>query len=159
MRSILRNSILVTLLILLLIGAGCTSTTTTSSMTTMTTSAPVSGTTLQASTSSTTSTPQASSAGQTVQLALTARNIAFDQKSFTVPAGSHVQLTLDNQDSGIPHNFAVYTSSAASTVIFKGDVITGPSKMTYTFDAPTSPGTYYFRCDVHPGMNGQFIVQ
>jgi plastocyanin len=25
--------------------------------------------------------------------------------------------------------------------------------------APSEPGTYYFECDVHPSMNGDFIVQ
>jgi len=30
---------------------------------------------------------------------------------------------------------------------------------TYTFTAPSTPGTYFFRCDVHPEtMTGQFIV-
>jgi plastocyanin len=41
-----------------------------------------------------------------------------------------------------------------------GDVITGPKKITYTFDAPEKPGTYFFRCDIHPTtMTGQFIVE
>lgn len=157
MRPIFRISIQVTLLIVLLIAAGCTSTTTTSVPTT--TSAPVSGTTIVASASATASNPQTTGVAQTKQLAIIAQNFAFDQTSLTVPAGSHVQLTFDNQDSGVPHNVAIYTSAAASTVIFKGEIITGPKMTTYTFDAPTKPGTYYFRCDVHSGMNGQFIVQ
>lgn len=156
MRPIFRISVLMTLLIVLLIAAGCTSTTTT---TTTTTSAPVTGTTIMASASTTEPTTGIPGAGQTTQLALIAQNYAFDRASITVPAGSHVQLTFDNQDTGVPHNVAIYTSAAASTVIFKGEIITGPKKTTYTFDAPTKPGTYFFRCDIHPGMNGQFIVQ
>jgi plastocyanin len=63
-------------------------------------------------------------------------------------------------DSGIPHNFAVYNNQSATTVIFRGDVVTGPGTKTYTFTAPATPGTYFFRCDVHPTqMTGQFIVQ
>jgi plastocyanin len=62
-------------------------------------------------------------------------------------------------DSGIPHNFAVYTNSAATTTIFKGQVITGPGATTYTFTAPDQAGTYFFRCDVHPAqMTGEFVV-
>ena len=33
-----------------------------------------------------------------------------------------------------------------------------PVKITYVFTAPAIPGTYYFRCDLHPSMQGQFIV-
>jgi plastocyanin len=62
-------------------------------------------------------------------------------------------------DSGIPHNFSVYTNSAATSPIFTGQIITGPATTTYTFNAPAA-GTYFFRCDVHPTvMTGQFIVQ
>jgi plastocyanin len=155
MQPIIVISTLVILCIVLLMTAGCTGTTSSSSNTT--TSAPVSGTTITGSTPESTSQPSA--IGQTTQVTLVSVNYAFDKTSITVPAGSHVQLTLDNQDTGIPHNVAIYTSAAASTVIFKGEVITGPKKITYTFDAPTTPGTYYFRCDIHPSMNGAFIVQ
>ena len=157
MRPILKNFVQVILLIVLLITAGCTTTTTTSVPTT--TSAPTSGTTIMTSALTTVPTTTIPGAGQTTQLTLVAKNYAFDRTSIAVPAGSKVQLVLDNQDSGVPHNIAIYTSSAATTVIFKGEIITGPMKTTYTFDAPATPGTYYFRCDVHPSMNGQFIVQ
>lgn len=100
-----------------------------------------------------------SQAGSTVTIDLTAKNIAFNVNSITVPAGSNVAINFNNQDNGVPHNFAVYTDSSASTTIFKGPIITGPNMTTYTFTAPTTPGTYFFRCDVHPTqMNGQFIV-
>ncbi len=91
---------------------------------------------------------------------LVAQNIAFDKKTITVKAGSMVTINFNNKDSGIPHNFAAYTDSSASTPIFVGAIITGPATTTYTFSAPSTPGTYFFRCDVHPTqMTGQFIVQ
>ena len=97
---------------------------------------------------------------QVVTINLTAKNIAFNTDKITVPAGSHITVIFNNQDSGIPHNFAVYTDSSAQTPVFIGQIITGPATITYTFDAPTQPGTYFFRCDVHPTqMTGQFIVQ
>jgi plastocyanin len=40
-----------------------------------------------------------------------------------------------------------------------GEIITGPATINYTFTAPSEPGTYYFQCDVHPSMNGDFIVE
>jgi len=101
----------------------------------------------------------ASQSGSTVTINLMAKNIAFNLNSITVPAGSSVVINFDNQDNGVSHNFAVYTDNSASTAIFKGDVITGPKMTTYTFKAPAAPGTYFFRCDIHPTvMNGQFIV-
>jgi len=99
-------------------------------------------------------------AGQNVTIGLTAQNMAFNTSTITVPAGAMVTMNFDNRDSGIPHNFAAYTDSSASKSIFVGEVITGPETTTYTFTAPSDPGTYFFRCDVHPTtMTGQFIVK
>ena len=91
---------------------------------------------------------------------VTAMGMAFDTTTITVPAGAHLTITFHNNDEGVSHNIAFYTSSAATTVIYKGARITGVSSITYTFDAPATPGTYFFRCDVHPTtMTGQVIVQ
>jgi plastocyanin len=98
--------------------------------------------------------------GPTVNLGLTAKNILFNTTSITVPAGAHVVMTFDNEDAGIPHNFAVYTDSTATKKIFSGTIITGVQTTTYTFDAPKDPGNYFFRCDVHPTiMYGTFTVK
>lgn len=98
--------------------------------------------------------------GETTSVDLAAENIAFDTDTITVPAGAEVTVNFDNEDNGIPHNFAVYTDSSASQSIFVGDTITGPETTTYTFTAPSEPGTYFFRCDIHPQqMTGDFIVQ
>lgn len=96
---------------------------------------------------------------QAVTVDLNAKNVAFDKNSITVPAGARVTMNFDNQES-IPHNFALYDSPQAQKAIFVGEVITGPRTIVYTFDAPTEPGNYFFRCDIHPmTMTGQFIVQ
>jgi len=93
-------------------------------------------------------------------ITVTAAGMAFDTSSITVSAGAHVTITFHNNDSGVPHNIAFYTSTAATSIIYKGARTTGVSTVTYTFDAPTTPGTYFFRCDVHPTtMTGEFIVQ
>jgi len=106
-----------------------------------------------------TPTPIPTSTSQSVSINLTAKNIAFDKNTITVPAGAHVTMIFNNQDTGIPHNFALYTNQSAQTSIFRGEIVTGPTTVTYTFDVPTQPGTYFYRCDVHPHMAGQFIVQ
>jgi plastocyanin len=107
------------------------------------------------------STKNASLVGQkSVTVNLTAENIAFDKNTITVPAGASVTVNFDNRDSGVPHNFAVYDTEAAEKTIFQGKIVDGPAKITYTFMAPSQPGTYFFRCDIHPTtMKGQFIVE
>lgn len=98
-------------------------------------------------------------APEAVTIDLVAENIAFDTDTITVPAGSEVTVNFDNRDA-VPHNFAVYENSAGENPIFVGEIFTGPAQMTYTFTAPEEPGTYFFRCDVHPGtMNGDVIVE
>jgi plastocyanin len=94
-----------------------------------------------------------------VTIGLTAKDISFNTSKIMVPVGSSVTIRFDNQDANIPHNVAIYTDDTAKTAIFKGEIITGPGEIDYTFDAPATPGTYFFRCDIHPQMNGQFIVQ
>jgi plastocyanin len=88
---------------------------------------------------------------------LVAEKMAFNTSTITVPAGAHVIVNFENKDAGVRHNFAVYDSSM--NVIFRGDLIAGPSKTTYSFDAPAKASTYRFQCDPHASfMNGQFIV-
>jgi plastocyanin len=109
--------------------------------------------------SKSTTTPSTSSTSTTVGISLVAQNMAFDKATITIPAGSFVTINFNNMDAGVPHNFALYTSSAATTSIFVGDKITGANTTSYHFTAPSTPGTYFFRCDVHPTtMTGSFIV-
>ena len=103
-------------------------------------------------------TATAPATGQSVTIDLAAKNLAFDKSTITVPAGAQVTINFNNQDA-ISHNFALYTDSSASKSIFVGQTISA-STTVYKFTAPTTPGTYFFRCDVHPSiMNGKFIVQ
>ena len=133
---------------------GCSTT----SSTTTTTASPT--TTQPTTTSPTTTPPTTTPSGQTVTIDLIAQNIAFSKSTITVPAGATVKVNFDNKDSGVAHNFALYTNSSATTSIFVGDIITGPATITYTFLAPSTPGSYFFRCDIHPTMMiGTFIVQ
>ncbi len=99
------------------------------------------------------------SMSKTVTVDIMAKDMAFNTSTITVPAGAEVTMNFDNQDSGVPHNVAIYSDESKSEEIYKGEVITGPKKTVYMFTAPSEPGTYYFQCDIHPNMNGEFIVE
>ena len=156
-RSIPGNPVLiafVALIVLALSLAGCAAGSTPTATTTTTSSSPPTTTTSSQPPTTT------STAAQSVSVDLAAKNIKFDKSTITVPAGAQVSIVFDNQDAGIPHNFALYTDSSAATSIYVGQIVTGPKKITYTFTAPGTPGNYYFRCDVHPTqMTGTFVVQ
>jgi plastocyanin len=87
----------------------------------------------------------------------------FDKKCFGVTAGKAFSITFKNDDTGVPHNWSLFTDSSAATRLGgapdAGTFITGPDQTTYQVKA-LDPGTYYFRCDVHPtsAMVGQFVV-
>ncbi len=103
--------------------------------------------------------PTPSAPGATV-IQITAKNTAFDKKALTASAGQPVTVQFSNDDTGVIHNFAVYTDKSASQKIFSGELTTGPQTVNYTFTAPSTPGTYFFRCDVHPDqMFGSFTVK
>ena len=95
-----------------------------------------------------------------VTIDLIAKNYVFDMSTITVPAGAKVTINFENEDVGIPHNFSLYDSSSANNALFKGEVINGVNKITYTFTAPAKAGTYVFRSDLLPEtMSGSFVVQ
>jgi plastocyanin len=79
--------------------------------------------------------------------------VSFDSKLLIVPAGRPFDLVFDNKQAGVPHNVKIGDSAAMATVIFDGEVITGPAQITYHVPA-ISQGDYYFECKIHPNMNG-----
>lgn len=104
--------------------------------------------------------PVVSVVGEPVTINLSASNVAFDKSRITVPPGATVTIVFTNNESGISHNFALYETPAANTPIHVGEIITGGRTIEYTFIAPTTSGTYFFRCNVHPTiMKGDFIVR
>jgi plastocyanin len=92
-------------------------------------------------------------------LTLEAENVAFSTDQIELPAGEETELEFTNSDSSATsHNFSIYEDDSAKKNLFKGDVVPGGSSSTYTIPA-LDKGSYYFQCDIHPGMNGTVKVE
>lgn len=89
---------------------------------------------------------------------LVAKSIGWDKNCLSITAGKPFTVTIDNQDRGIAHNFAVWANAKLKHRFFVTPDLTGPS--TKTFRLPgLPPGRYYFQCDIHgPAMSGTFLV-
>ena len=88
---------------------------------------------------------------------MTASGLAFDTQTITLPANTPYTLTFDNEDSGVPHDIAIFPDASATNPLFTGDIVIGVKTVQYPIPA-LKPGTYYFHCDVHPDMNGSVTV-
>jgi plastocyanin len=88
---------------------------------------------------------------------LVAEQVSFNTDELTVTAGEDAIVSLDNKDS-VPHNFSVYEDESAAKAIFNGANTAGGTTTDYEFKAPPK-GDYFFRCDIHPTMNGTFIAE
>jgi plastocyanin len=87
-----------------------------------------------------------------------AENTAFNTNEITLPADTPTTLTLENRDPAA-HNLSIYEDETASgDPLFTFEPFPGPR--TEPFDVPPIPaGGYYFRCDVHPPMEGRVVVR
>ena len=91
-------------------------------------------------------------------LQITAEDNKFDKDCMAVPADQTFTIELDNKDWGIPHNVSLYDTANGSKTLYKGEVVYGPRKITYTVPAQAK-GSYAFICDPHAEfMRGTFIV-
>jgi plastocyanin len=95
--------------------------------------------------------------GPAAEASITAAGLAFNTTTLSFPANTSVALTLDNKDPGTMHNVAIYQDQAYTQPLFQGDLVTGPTTVTYDVP-PLAGGTYYFRCDVHVTMAGTVSV-
>ena len=82
---------------------------------------------------------------------ITAQGNAFEPRAVEIPAGQPFELFFKNLD-GQPHNVAIYRDSSASQSLFVGENVTDG---VVTYEVPALPaGDWFFRCDVHPDMQG-----
>ncbi len=77
----------------------------------------------------------------------------FHQDELVLRANDTMVLNFRNEEKGLRHNVALYKDASATEPIFRSAVIAGPGHSQYSFQAPP-PGTYYFRNDLHPTVNG-----
>lgn len=91
-------------------------------------------------------------------LTITAYDNKFDKDCMAAPPDQAFTIELDNQDSGLPHNVSLYDTANGKKELYKGEIIYGPSKTTYSVPAQPA-GRYEFICDPHSEfMKGTFIV-
>jgi plastocyanin len=89
-------------------------------------------------------------------LTISANDLVFSTNTLSAPADEPFQIAFDNQESA-PHNVAIYRDSSAAEKVFGSEPFSGPKVVTY--DVPAlAPGTYFFRCDVHPDMSGELTA-
>src|SRR5688500_15591065 len=89
-------------------------------------------------------------------VALCSDDLAFDATTIQAPEGGDFTITFTNAESQ-PHNVAIYTEEGGEEIV-KGEIITGPDVTTEVVVPALDPGTYYFRCDVHPDMEGTLVI-
>lgn len=78
---------------------------------------------------------------------ITIKNFAFSPATLTVSPGATVSVT--NRDS------VTHTLTADTGAFNTGDVSPGS---TEHFTAPTTPGTYHYRCNIHQFMTATLRV-
>jgi len=88
------------------------------------------------------------------KLRVVANNLLFDADCYAVPANQPFTVTLANKDEA-SHNFSLYRTDG--TPISRGPIVEPHQSDSEDF-AALAPGTYVFRCDVHPAMTGDFVV-
>ncbi|MFN2555516.1 MAG: hypothetical protein ABR592_01355 [Nitriliruptorales bacterium] len=91
-----------------------------------------------------------------------ARNLEFEQRFIDLPAEGEVSILFINEDAGIPHNVAIYPQDDSgepvlSSPLFVGATFNGVDQEVYTLQAPAESDTYFYRCDVHPQMQGEAV--
>lgn len=91
-------------------------------------------------------------------ITLTAQHITWDKSCIAAVAGKPFQVTINNKDAGIAHNFAIWKNSSLKHRLYQTPNVTGPATKTFTVPV-LPPGKYYFQCDVHgPAMSGTLII-
>ncbi|MCA1824728.1 MAG: cytochrome c oxidase subunit II [Frankia sp.] len=93
-----------------------------------------------------------------LQISSLAGQTQFDKDCLVAKAGAPTTLTFRN-GGGLPHNWALFTKApdAGGQQIVAGKIIQSGSEPVQV--PAQQPGSYYFLCQVHPGMNGTYQVR
>ena len=87
---------------------------------------------------------------------ITADDLAFNLSTINATSGEEFTITFTNNEN-MPHNMAVYVEDGGEDIVV-GEVITGPDATTQIVVPALDAGTYFFKCDLHPDMNGSIVV-
>jgi len=89
-----------------------------------------------------------------------AKSIQWDLKQLLFQANKKITVTVDNQDSAVPHNFAIWADPTRTNkeIYTPTKDVTGVATLAYQIP-PLKAGTYYFECDIHKNMNGTVTVK
>ncbi|MDX1510291.1 MAG: plastocyanin/azurin family copper-binding protein [Nitriliruptorales bacterium] len=84
--------------------------------------------------------------------------ITFDATMMVVPADEDVTVEFDNRNTGVPHNWVLFTDDTLTEELASsGDPAPGPDTQVVTFQV--GEGTYTFICIVHPNMIGELVAE
>ncbi|HXY72173.1 MAG TPA: cupredoxin domain-containing protein [Actinomycetota bacterium] len=104
--------------------------------------------------------PSGSSTTLSIDAPTGASATGFSSNCLAVVPGVSFKVTFTNSDT-TAHNFAIFTNSSATDQLggaTSSEVVVPGASSTYTVNA-LKPGTYFFRCDLHPStMTGTFVV-
>jgi plastocyanin len=87
------------------------------------------------------------------EIALSTSNFLFDQKTVEVKAGEAVKFTLKNGDDE-KHNLV----ATGNINLISPDVAAGTTG-SFTWTAPSTPGTYKVLCAYHPQMTFDLVIK
>ncbi|MDP9235207.1 MAG: hypothetical protein M3P01_11760 [Actinomycetota bacterium] len=86
--------------------------------------------------------------------------LKFTKDCLAASANQPFTIRLVNNDKvftgSAQHNIAIYTNPTAVHNVFIGKGIPPTEKVTYHVKA-LPRGIYFFKCTVHPVMNGSFV--
>ena len=93
---------------------------------------------------------------------LKAKDIAFNKDCLSGPVNKPFEIKFENQEA-VPHNVAFFEGKDANAPRIlppdKTPLFPGPEATTYQLPE-LEAGSYFFRCDAHPGsMTGQLVVR
>jgi alcohol dehydrogenase (cytochrome c) len=85
--------------------------------------------------------------------------LSFNTNQLSAAAGARVTLTYSN-DSAIPHDWHLFNGAdPSSPTIATTAIKAGPKDVeSVSFAVPSTPGRYFFQCDVHPTLMTGFLV-
>lgn len=88
--------------------------------------------------------------------AVNIHDLQFDPKVITVPKGTTVTWTNNDQTAHTVVSDSIDSSTAPAAQKFKSDFLNPGQSYSHRFD---EVGRYPYHCDIHPYLKGEVVVQ